>query len=69
MGSCGYEEALLRLLDIACLTQSLAQAEAAITRLEHQFTIYRKFLQHEPRKNRFWTWARFNTLNWKQNEF
>jgi hypothetical protein len=51
------------------LTQSLAQAEAAITRLEHQFTIYRKFLQHEPRKNRFWTWARFNTLNWKQNEF
>ena len=28
IGGCGYEEALLRLLDIACLTQRLAQAEA-----------------------------------------
>ena len=50
IGGCGYEEALLRLLDIACLTQRLAQAEAAITRLEHQLKIYRRFLQHEPRK-------------------
>jgi len=50
IGGCGYEEALLRLLDIACLTQRLAQAEAAITPLEHQLKIYRRFLQHEPRK-------------------
>ncbi|MEM1280434.1 MAG: ABC transporter substrate-binding protein [Cyanobacteria bacterium P01_H01_bin.152] len=50
MGESGYEEAVLRLLDIACLTQQTPLAEAAIAQLTQQLATYRQQLQHEPRK-------------------
>lgn len=48
MGGSGYEEAILRLLDIACLTQRITEAEAAIARLEQELTDYRCRLRQEP---------------------
>ncbi|MGD1859874.1 MAG: ABC transporter substrate-binding protein [Leptolyngbyaceae cyanobacterium] len=50
MRGSGYEEAVLRLLDIASLTQRTSQAEAAIAALEQQLAQYRRQLQQEPRK-------------------
>ncbi|MGD1942190.1 MAG: ABC transporter substrate-binding protein [Leptolyngbyaceae cyanobacterium] len=50
MGGSGYEEAVLRLLDIAGLTQRTAAAEVAITQLEQQLARDHQRLQHEPRK-------------------
>ncbi|HHP7245294.1 MAG TPA: ABC transporter substrate-binding protein, partial [Elainellaceae cyanobacterium] len=50
MGGSGYEEAVLRLLDIACLTQRMPQAEAAIAHLDQLLTNYHHRLRQEPRK-------------------
>ena len=50
MGGSGYEEAILRLLDVACLTKRMAAAEAAIATLDRQLEMYRQRLQHQPRK-------------------
>ena len=50
MGGSGYEEAVLRLLDIAGLTQQTAAAEAAIAQLDEQLASYHQRLQGAPRK-------------------
>ncbi|MEO1297300.1 MAG: ABC transporter substrate-binding protein [Cyanobacteria bacterium J06636_16] len=50
MGGSGYEEAILRLLDMACLTGRMAAAEAAIATLDQQIETYRQRLQHQPHK-------------------
>ena len=50
MGGSGYEEAVLRLLDIASLTQRTVEAEAAIAQLDQQLASYHQRLQQEPRK-------------------
>lgn len=50
MGGSGYTEAILRLLDIACLTGRVSLAEGAIASLGQQLTTYRQRLHHQPRK-------------------
>ncbi|NEQ30791.1 MAG: ABC transporter substrate-binding protein [Leptolyngbya sp. SIO4C5] len=50
MAGSGYEEAVLRLLDIGSLTQREAAAEAAIAALEKQLATYHQLLQSQPRK-------------------
>lgn len=50
MGGSGYEEAVLRLLDVACLTEKMKTAEAAIAKLESQLADYQRRLQRVPRK-------------------
>jgi len=51
MGGSGYAEAVLRLLDIATLTQRTAIAEVAIAQLDQQIAQYRQQLQDEPPKS------------------
>lgn len=50
MGGSGYEEAILRLLDMGCLTQRMAAAEAAIAALNQQLATARLRLQNQPRQ-------------------
>ena len=45
MGGSGYEEAVLRLLDMACLTRRMAVAEAAIATLNQHLKTYHQRLQ------------------------
>ncbi|MBE9212895.1 hypothetical protein IQ247_09350 [Plectonema cf. radiosum LEGE 06105] len=40
MGGNGYQAALRRLRDIACLTDRLAQAEMAIATINHRLQMY-----------------------------
>ncbi|MEM6444991.1 MAG: ABC transporter substrate-binding protein [Cyanobacteria bacterium P01_D01_bin.123] len=51
MGGSGYEEALLRLLDLAYLTDRTATAETAIASLEQQLHTFQHCLRHQPRKS------------------
>lgn len=50
MGGSGYTEAILRLLDIACLTGRVSLAEGAIASLDQQLILYQQQLQHRSRK-------------------
>ncbi|MEM9121508.1 MAG: hypothetical protein AAGD09_27075, partial [Cyanobacteria bacterium P01_F01_bin.56] len=50
MGGSDYEEAVLRLLDIASLTQRMPQAEAALAQLDQPLTRSRQQLWQESRK-------------------
>lgn len=50
MRGSGHTEAVLRLLDIACLTGRMSWAEEAIASLNQQLTFYQRQLQSQPRQ-------------------